>query len=180
MKFRDSCPAKVCVAWFSSCARVPPVCSILGLHRRVFSHVSGSKIQIRFQGTGSRPGEVPGSPRRSAFEQLREIELRVAATLTPPEVGVCQFPARTHISWTLACAYRKLVSPHLPLTIVVAAKICLLRIFVGALIPLSREFTILFAYIFITLFSFILSYIYIHFDLSSDDDHIIRIKIRAN
>lgn len=147
MKFRDSCPAKVCVAWFSSCARVPPVRSILGLHRRVFSHVSGSKIQIRFQGTGSRPGEVPGSPRRNAFEQLREIELRVAATLTPPEVGVCQFPARTHISWTLACAYRKLVSPHLPLTIVVAAKICLLRIFVGTPIPLSREFDFVCLYI---------------------------------
>jgi len=31
---------------------------------------------------------------RNAFEQLREIELRVVATLTPPEVGVRRFPPR--------------------------------------------------------------------------------------
>lgn len=43
------------------------------------------------------PGD-PGIAPPNAFEQLCEIELRVAATLTPPEVGVCQFLAHTHIS----------------------------------------------------------------------------------
>jgi len=83
----------------------------------------------------------PGIAATNAFEQLRKIELRVAATLTPPEVGVCQFSAHTHISWT--SAYWKLVSPHLPLTIV-TTKICL-RPFVRASIPLSRALTNLFS-----------------------------------
>lgn len=54
------------------------------------------KIQIRFQGIEGDKGRrrrdrVPErSAARNAFEQLREIELRVAATLTSPEVGVCR------------------------------------------------------------------------------------------
>lgn len=69
----------------------------LRTYRGVFSHVSGSWNQIRFQGTVSGSREArPGSAASDAFGQLREIELRVAATLTPPEVGVCQF-VRTRI-----------------------------------------------------------------------------------
>lgn len=79
-------------------AHIPSFRLILGPYPRVFSHVSGFKIQIRFQRTGSRSREIP--ERRvapNAFEQLREIELRVAATLTPPEVDVSAGSCRVHI-----------------------------------------------------------------------------------
>jgi len=128
MKFCDSCSAKVCVAWFSTCARVCP-------DSRTWSESFQSRFGIqdpdpvsgnRIVYPGGGPGDRHAAP--NAFEQLREIELRVAATLTPPEVGVCRFPARTHISWTQRSAQCwKLVSPHLPLTIVVVVKICLLH-----------------------------------------------------
>lgn len=96
---------------------------ILGPYPRLFSHVSGFKIQIRFWRIGSCPRERSSEcfavrVRATPWNRVR----RCCYINSTGSWCLCRFLPRAHISWTVE--RRKLALPHSPSTIVVATKIC--------------------------------------------------------